>query len=210
MPEIASVEALRAFNTARSARKRAAVLSTLADLSGAGSAHITKSAVARAAGVSRQFIHSHPDLVQRIEKAGTQAREHRSGGAPNPDRTVTGLRTQLDTLAAKVARQKQTIEEQAAQLGSLLAQRQRYLGTQLASRAIDPEEVLTLRMDTDRLASANTDLNRRLDEAQRLITQLTGDLQASRQAHAETAAELDAGASALVTHLRRPPAADRP
>ena len=117
MPETASVEALRAFNTARSARKRAAVLSTLADLSGAGSAHITKSAVARAAGVSRQFIHSHPDLVQRIEKAGTQAREHRSGGAPNPDRTVTGLRTQLDTLAAKVARQKQTIEEQAAQLG---------------------------------------------------------------------------------------------
>jgi hypothetical protein len=210
MPENASVEALRAFNTARSASKRAAVLSTLEDLSAAGGAQITKSSVARMAGVSRQFIHSHPDLVQRIEKAGTQPHEHRSGGGPKPDRTVTGLRTQLDTLAAKVQRQKQTIEEQGAQVGSLLAQRQRYLGAQLASRAIDPEEVLSLRLDTDRLVSANTDLNRRFDEAQRLIAQLTGDLQASRQAHAETAAELVGGASALVTPLRRPPAADRP
>lgn len=210
MPETASVEALRAFNTARSASKRAAVLCTLEDLSAAGSAQITKSAVARLAGVSRQFIHSHPDLVQRIEKTATQPREHRSGGAPNPDRTVTGLRTQLDTLAAKVGRQKQTIEEQGAQVGSLLAQRQRYLGAQMASRAIDPEEVLTLRLDTDRLVSANTDLSRRLGEAQRLIAQLDEDLQASRQAHAETAAQLATGASEVVTPLRRPPVANRP
>lgn len=210
MPETGSVEALRAFNTARSARKRAAVLSTLEDLTAAGSAQITKSTVARIAGVSRQFIHSHPDLVQRIEKAGSQPREHRSGGAGPSDRTVTGLRTQLDTLAGKVQRQKQTIDEQGARIGSLLAQRQRYLGAQLASRAIDPEEVLTLRLDVDRLVSANTELKRRLDEAQRLIAQLDEDLQLSRQAHAQTAAELTTGATGVVTPLRRTPGADRP
>jgi hypothetical protein len=62
MKSEASTAALLRYNADRSEQKRRDVQTALAELAEDPSQPINKSNVARRAGVSREFINSHPDL----------------------------------------------------------------------------------------------------------------------------------------------------
>jgi hypothetical protein len=73
MKSEASTAALLRYNADRSEQKRRDVQTALAELAEDPSQPINKSNVARRAGVSREFINSHPDLGRLIETAARQA-----------------------------------------------------------------------------------------------------------------------------------------
>jgi Family of unknown function (DUF6262) len=88
-----AVIALRRYNQNRSATKKEAVRAAVVQLAEDPGQPINKSAVARRAGVSREFINSHPELRRLIETAARQARH-----APLPqhhdDTTIRGPQAQ--------------------------------------------------------------------------------------------------------------------
>src|SRR6266568_5615158 len=65
---------------------------------------VTRSAVARRAGVSVAFLRSHPDLLQAIENAGQQYRltPPESAADKGKDKVIAALRRRLDELKQTV------------------------------------------------------------------------------------------------------------
>jgi predicted RNase H-like nuclease (RuvC/YqgF family) len=192
------------YNADRSEQKRRDVQTALAELAEDPRQPINKSNVARRAGVSREFINSHPDLGRLIETAARQARN-----APLPqhhaDTTITGLQAQNQTFAQQLSQQKALIAELRSTIEELRRQRQLHLGAQLMASAVDPNVHAHLQLDHDRLAAENAMLQRRLVENDRLIAILQEDLAASRQAHAADIARLTADSTAPVVAIRHQP-----
>ncbi len=184
-----AVIALRRYNQNRSATKKEAVRAAVAQLAADPGQPINKSAVARRAGVSREFINSHPELRRLIETAARQARD-----TPLPqhhdDTTIRGLQAQNRTFAQQISHQKTLVTELRS--------------TQLMASAVDPEIHAQLQLDHDRLVAEYGALQRRLGERDRLIAVLQDDL-ASRQAHADDIARLTADTTARVAVIRHQP-----
>jgi hypothetical protein len=88
---------------------------------------VTRSAVARRAGVSVVFLRSHPDLLQAIEDAGQQYRltPPESAADKTKDQVIAALRRRLDelkqTLAMKDAELRQKQREIDQLYGKLAA-----------------------------------------------------------------------------------------
>jgi hypothetical protein len=194
-----AVDALRRHAVERSERKRRAVAHAIHHVQDQGEP-VSVSAVARAAGVSREFIHSHPDLHQAVRAAarhaGTAIR------AVGPAKSGAGLRAERSTLLAQIDKHRATIKTLRALVADLEDQRRRWLGSQLADLTVDPDAHAALRRDNDRLTSQNRSLQQELDAARRTSAQLERELAASRRAHAEHVAELaaDPRVSALTGH----------
>lgn len=177
----AAVEALRAYRAEESKRKIEAVQQAIPALAAEG-AMVTKSAVARRAGVSRQFIHSHPSLVQAIDDA---AREEKSGQATVRTPLAEGKRSDSKLLAARVESQRSTIADLRSRVAELERERQRWLGQQLSHHdAVDHQGHRDLLLAHDRLLEANTALEKEVGDLRRIVDVLEGDLRASRDAHA--------------------------
>lgn len=194
-----AVDALRRHAVERSERKRRASLHAIHTIRSQGEP-VTVSAVAREAGVSREFIHSHPDLHQAVRAAARQPRAAaRTAQAPE---SGAGLRAERSTLLAQIDKHRATIKTLRTQVEDLEAQRRRWLGSQLADLTVDPDAHAILRRDNDRLSSRNLELQQQLDAAHRASTQLERELAASRRAHTEHVAELaaDPRVSALIGH----------
>lgn len=207
MSSAKSVEALRRSRAEQAATKQAAVLAAIALLSEEGK-DITVSAVARAAQVSREFIHSHPHLHEAV---GAAARAARRDGpkvvVATSSHLLRGQRADRSTLLAQVERLRARVAEQDDRLSDLQRQRQRWLGSQLPGAGgalIDPEVHAELRITNERLTAENTNLLRRVEELRRLVSILEADLAASRQAHAEDVAAFAKDAN--VVSLERPTA----
>jgi hypothetical protein len=73
MKSEAAPAAILRYNADRSEQKRRDVQTALAELAEDPRQPINKSNVARRAGVSREFINSHPELGRLIETAARQA-----------------------------------------------------------------------------------------------------------------------------------------
>ncbi|MFD6393580.1 hypothetical protein [Nocardia sp. NPDC060259] len=105
MTTTTATAALARYNKDRSNQKKRAVQSALADLVADARQPITKANVARHARVSREFIHSHPELGRMIENAAQQIQV-----APAPDitggATARSLQAQNRTFAATIANWK--------------------------------------------------------------------------------------------------------
>jgi predicted RNase H-like nuclease (RuvC/YqgF family) len=200
MTNNAATTALLRYNADRSEQKRRDVQTALAELSENPSQSINKSVVARRAGVSREFINSHPDLGQLIETAARQAR-HTPLPQHHNDAAITGLHAQNQTFAQQISRQKTLISELRSTIEELRRQRQLHLGAQLVAAAVDPNVHAQLQLDHDRLAAENTALKRRLNEKERMVAVLQEDLAASRQAHAGDIARLTADATSPVVAI---------
>lgn len=184
-----AVDALRRHAAERSERKRRAVVHAIHQIQDRGEP-VSVSAVARAAGVSREFIHSHPDLHQAVRAAARHARMAiRTAG---PAESGAGLRAERSTLLAQIDKHRAAIKSLRALVDDLEDQRRRWLGSQLADLTVDPDAHAALRRDNDRLASQNRALQQELDAARRTSAQLDRELAASRRAHAEHVAELAA------------------
>jgi hypothetical protein len=204
MTNEAATAALLRYNAERSEQKRRAVQTALAEIAEDPSRPINKSAVARRAGVSREFINSHPELGRIIE---TAARQGRPTTLPqhHDDATTGGLRAQNRTFVQQISQQKALIAELRSIIEELRRQRQLHLGAQLMASAVDPNTHAQLQLDHDRLAAENTALKRRLDEHDRLIAVLEEDLAASRQAHADDIARLSSDTTSAVAVIRHHP-----
>lgn len=199
-----AVSALRRYNQNRSATKKEAVRAAVVQLTEDPGQPINKSAVARRAGVSREFINSHPELRRLIETAARQAR-HTPLPPHHDDTTIKGLQAQNRTFAQQISQQKSLIAELRSTIEELRRQRQLHLGAQLMAAAVDPEAHAQLQLDHDRLAAENAALRRRLDEHDRLIAVLQEDLAASRQGHADDIARLTADTTSPVAVIRHHP-----
>ena len=195
----AAVDALRRHAVERSERKHRAVVHAIHAIQSQGEP-VTVSAVARAAGVSREFIHSHPDLHRAVRAAARHARA--TARTPRAAESGAGLRAERSTLLAQIDKHRATIKTLRTQVEDLEDQRRRWLGSQLTDLAVDPDTHAALRRDNDRLTSQNRALQQELDAAHRTSTQLERELAASRRAHAEHVAELaaDPRVSALTGH----------
>jgi hypothetical protein len=197
----AAIAALLRYNSIRSEQKKRDVQTALTELTETPSQPINKSIVARRAGVSREFINSHPDLGRLIENVARQARQ-----TPQPqhhsDTTVRGLQAQNRTFALKISQQMTVITEQRLTIEELRRQRQLHLGAQLVAAAVDPDTHAQLQLDHDRLAAENAALQRQLDDKERLVTVLQEDLAASRRAHSDDIARLTADIASPVTAIR--------
>jgi predicted RNase H-like nuclease (RuvC/YqgF family) len=204
MTNEAATAALLRYNAERSEQKRHAVQIALAEIAENPSQPINKSAVARRAGFSREFINSHPELGRLIE---TAARQGRPTTLPqhHDDATIKGLRAENRTFAHQISQQKALIAELRSTIEELRRQRQLHLGAQLMASAVDPNTHAQLQLDHDRLAAENTALQRRLDECDHLIAVLQEDLAASRQAHADDIARLTADTTSPVVVIRQQP-----
>ena len=185
----AAVAALQRNRADTSAAKQRAVLTALDHLAAQGG-EMNISTVARAAGVSRQFVYTHDSLREAVARAADAVRDGQSGGTATAD-VALGLRADRRVLTLKVERQAATIGELRAQIGTLERQRQRWLGSQLNSGAeIDPEAHAELRIANERLLADNSSLRSQVTELRRVVKVLEADLAASRQAHAEDVASL--------------------
>jgi hypothetical protein len=195
-----AVAALRQHAAQRSEQKRRAVLEAIHRLT-QDSSEITISSVARRAEVSREFIHSHPQLRHAVHTAAKTARQTvRTASRPDAG---AGLRAERSTLLAQVERQRSVIAQQRKRIDELERQRQRWLGDQLAELVvIDPDTHAAVRIENDRLATENAEVKQQLSAARRNVQQLEAELAASRRAHAEDVAALNG--SAPVTPLVAP------
>jgi len=179
-----AVAGLIHYNTARSDQKKQAVLDAVTELLDNPRGRITKSIVARHAGVSREFIYAHPDLRALIDTAAAQI--PRTGAPVVPDGAgIDGLRAQNQTFATKISEQKSVITELRSTIQELRRQRQQYLGDALTRSTIDIGDHQRLQADHDRLAGENTSLRQHVLEQDRFLAELREDLTASRRAHTE-------------------------
>src|SRR5204862_7707618 len=129
----------------------------LAELAEHPTQPINKTNVARRAGVSREFINTHPDLGRLIETAARQAR-HTPLPKHRDDATIRGLQAQNRTFAQQISQQKDLIAELRTTIEELRRQRQLHLGAQIVAAAIDPNAHASLQLDHDRLAAENAGL----------------------------------------------------
>lgn len=111
---------------AKSEQKRRAAFAAIRELQ-QGKHPVTRSVVARQAGVSVVFLRSHPDLLQAIEDAGRQYRlaPPESKADRGKDQVIDALRRRLDelkqTVAAKDAELRQKQREIDLLYGKLAA-----------------------------------------------------------------------------------------
>ncbi|GHO96534.1 hypothetical protein KSF_065820 [Reticulibacter mediterranei] len=136
---------------AKSEQKRQATFAAIRELQ-QGKYPVTRSAVAKRAGVSVVFLRSHPDLLQAIREAEQQHRLAPPEGAGDraKDQVIAALRRRLDeqkqVLAAKDAELRQKQREIDRLYGKLAA------GSQLA----DQELCQRLALALQRLALTET------------------------------------------------------
>lgn len=148
---------------------------------------ISISAVARHARVSRAFIHNHKDLHEHVQRAASRSREKAD---ETTRRSVTSAESQIRTaerltFAAKIKQLKHTIDTQRFELGSLRAERSRWLGTQVELLTGPTQEFVALQealsdalVERDKFQSLATEQAKRADQMDR-------KLNAVRQAYKE-------------------------
>ena len=184
-----SAEVLRAHRAQVSADKRRAVLHAI-DVAADQPGEVTVSGIARDAGVSREFIHSHADLRERVrhlalQKADAQRRVE-SGQADLRD----GRSADRSTLMNQVIRQREKITKLSQRVVELEASRARYLGEQLIALDETPAIASTESLVTsERLTTENERLQRDLDDALSLVARLRNELGGARQALIEALSE---------------------
>jgi hypothetical protein len=146
-----------------------------------GGTLISIRSVAVKAGVSRNFIYSHPELLHHLEAARkTQADSKTIPGQRQPTNGAPGHHA----LVTELALANQTIKRLRHHVAELQAKHQHCLGAQLnqIERQAQPECPHTRCQETKALYEENQAMRARNDELLNRITDLTEDLIAERRA----------------------------
>lgn len=167
---------------------------------------VTIAAVARTAGVSREFIHSHENLHTAVITAAKEVRLYHAGdGRPRPPGTDKGTKADRITLLAQISKQRERIEMQSARIADLELQRQKWLGTQLANfDGANPEVLTELRITNERLMVDKSMLKSSAIELRRQNEILQMDLSAARQALTEELTKSSTLGAAVLPFDRAP------
>jgi len=136
---------------AKSEQKRQAALAALQELQ-QEKLPVTRSAVARRAGVSVVFLRSHPDLLQALEEAEQQHRLVPSVGAADKakDQVIAALRRRLDEMKQQLTAKDQELRGKQREIDLL------YGKLAAASPLTDEELRRTLASALDRLTQQKT------------------------------------------------------
>jgi uncharacterized coiled-coil protein SlyX len=105
---------------AKSEQKRQATFAAIRDLQ--REKHpVTRSAVARRAGVSVVFLRSHPDLLQALEEAEQQHRlaPPESAADKAKDQVIAALRRRLDEMKQQITAKDQELRRKQRQIDRL-------------------------------------------------------------------------------------------
>ncbi len=133
---------------AKSEQKRQATFAAIRELQ--QEKHpITRSAVARRAGVSVVFLRSHPDLLQALEEAEQQHRLAPSMGTADKakDQVIAALRRRLDEMKQQLAAKDQELRGKQREIDRL------YGKLAAGSQLSDPELRSALVTALERLAT---------------------------------------------------------
>ena len=105
---------------AKSEQKRQATFAAIRELQ-QGKHPVTRSAVARRAGVSVVFLRSHPDLLQALEEAEQQHRLAPSEGAGDraKDQVIAALRRRLDEMKQQLTAKDQELRRKQREIDQL-------------------------------------------------------------------------------------------
>ena len=105
---------------AKSEQKRQAALTAIRELK-CEKHPVTKSAVARRAGVSVVFLRSHPDLLQALEEAEQQHRLAPPEGAGDraKDQVIAALRRRLDEMKQQLIAKDQELRGKQREIDRL-------------------------------------------------------------------------------------------
>src|SRR6266581_7765230 len=105
---------------AKSEQKRQAALAAIQELR-QEQRPVTRSAVARRAGVSVVFLRSHPDLLQALEEAEQQHRLAPSMGTADKakDQVIAALRRRLDEMKQQLAAKDQELRGKQREIDRL-------------------------------------------------------------------------------------------
>lgn len=141
------VEQCRKNAQAKSEQKRQATFAAIRELQ-QGKHPVTRSAVARRAGVSVVFLRSHPDLLQAIEGAGQQYRltPPESATDKTKDQVIAALRRRLDEMKQQLTAKDQELRGKQREIDRL------YGKLAAASPLTDAEMQQTLAEALTRLA----------------------------------------------------------
>jgi hypothetical protein len=133
---------------AKSEQKRQATFAAIRELQ-QGKYPVTRSAVARRAGVSVVFLRSHPDLLQALEEAEQQHRLASSVSAADKakDQVIAALRRRLDEMKQQNASKDQELRRKQREIDRL------YGKLASASPLTDAELRRTLAEALERLAA---------------------------------------------------------
>jgi len=114
------IEQCRRNAQAKSEQKRQAALVAIQELK-LEKHPITRSAVARRAGVSVVFLRSHPDLLQAIEEAEQRRRltPSESGSDKAKDQVIAALRRRLDEMKQQLAAKDQQLRGKQREIDRL-------------------------------------------------------------------------------------------
>jgi hypothetical protein len=179
------IDGLRTHRAQVSLEKREAVLSALEAIAERPGL-ISIAEVARVAGVSREFIHSHRDLHRRVKELNARKSEAQIQVSEDRADLQSGREADKSTLMTKVLRQRTEIETLTTRVQQLEAGRARYLGEQLLTLDSSPQlDAAELNTSLERIRADNDRLQSEMDEATRLIARLQDDLGGARQALAE-------------------------
>jgi Family of unknown function (DUF6262) len=141
------IEQCRRNAQAKSEQKRQAALVAIQELK-LEKHPITRSAVARRAGVSVVFLRSHPDLLQALEEAEQRHRlaPSESGSDKAKDQVIAALRRRLDEMKQQLAAKDQQLRGKQREIDRL------YGKLAAASPITDTELRSALAEALDRLA----------------------------------------------------------
>jgi Family of unknown function (DUF6262) len=148
------IEQCRKNAQAKSEQKRQATFAAIRDLQ--HEKHpVTRSAVARRAGVSVVFLRSHPDLLQALEEADQQHRLAPSVSADDKtkDQVIAALRRRLDEMKQQFAAKDQALRGKQREIDLL------YGKLAAGSQLTDADLRLSLTDALQRLASQGLEAN---------------------------------------------------
>jgi len=172
---------LRQHQADRSSAKHSAVLTAIVS-AGGWDVPVTIASIAREAGVSREFIHSHADLHAAVfARKAELKRKAEDRGRPS-SAIQSGEKADRVTLLSQVEKQRVLIQKQAASIAALEFQRSKWLGSQLARFDESPTETVSdLRITNERLSTDKLILTNTVVELRRQIGALQSDVDAVRQ-----------------------------
>ncbi|WP_017202487.1 hypothetical protein [Microbacterium algeriense] len=165
----------------RTATKRADLLRAILDAESDGDL-VTLAGIARAAKVSRSFIHAHPDLLERLR----QAQQVQRFTHDHVERTLStsrdGRMATAATLTRRLVQQREEIRALRLQLAVQEEARSRDLGRQLATMDVPGRMQLSdVLAQLERIKTENSELEAERRQTNALVRRLQEELTAVRR-----------------------------
>jgi chromosome segregation ATPase len=161
-------------------RNRDRIAWAVAELRSSGH-HVSKSAVAKLAKVSRGTIYSHPDLLDEIDSAQTEQRSIPTSGTPKRGGQAEARKTsETQVLLNQTRAENKQLRQRVA-----AAERAAHQAMGSAGSLADPGELAEARAENARLAAQLANASEHVRELQQQLSETQDELVAAKQLNIE-------------------------